>query len=61
MALSSFLQNADVGEKTVFYSKKVFIDGADAETFSENDLVTFINWGNIRMSKINKYDIWNDF
>ena len=53
--LVSFWQNPDVGSKTVFYSNKIFIDGADAETFSENELVTFINWGNMRIKKLNKF------
>eukprot|EP00794_Sanderia_malayensis_P017780 gene17780-19556_t len=44
----------DGEKKTLYYSPNVFIDGADAETLAENELVTFINWGNIRIKKINK-------
>jgi bifunctional glutamyl/prolyl-tRNA synthetase len=48
------IQNPDVGLKPVWYSPKVFIEGADAETFSEGEMVTFINWGNINITKIHK-------
>lgn len=48
------VQNPDVGLKPVWYSPKVFIEGADAETFSEGEMVTFINWGNINITKIHK-------
>ncbi|XP_073077496.1 bifunctional glutamate/proline--tRNA ligase isoform X3 [Manis javanica] len=47
-------KNPDVGLKPVWYSPKVFIEGADAETLSEGEMVTFINWGNINITKIHK-------
>nr|XP_033793348.1 bifunctional glutamate/proline--tRNA ligase isoform X2 [Geotrypetes seraphini] len=47
-------KNADVGLKQVWYGPKVMIDGADADTFSEGETVTFINWGNINITKINR-------
>ncbi|XP_067311528.1 bifunctional glutamate/proline--tRNA ligase isoform X2 [Pseudorasbora parva] len=47
-------KNADVGMKQVWYGPKVFIEGADAETFTEGETVTFINWGNIIITKIHK-------
>lgn len=40
--------------KEVWYGPKVLIEGADAETFSEGEMVTFINWGNLIITKINK-------
>ncbi|XP_070578959.1 bifunctional glutamate/proline--tRNA ligase-like [Ptychodera flava] len=49
-------KNADVGNKKVYYSSKIFIDGADAETLSVDEVVTFINWGNIIIKKIHKDD-----
>lgn len=49
-----FIQNADVGEKEVWYSSRVLIEGADAQTFSEGEKVTLINWGNVIITKINK-------
>ncbi|KAM9156422.1 bifunctional glutamate/proline--tRNA ligase [Pangshura tecta] len=47
-------KNADVGLKPVWYSSKVLIDGADAETLTEGEIVTFINWGNIIITKIHR-------
>ncbi|XP_017550021.1 bifunctional glutamate/proline--tRNA ligase isoform X1 [Pygocentrus nattereri] len=47
-------KNANVGMKQVWYGPKVFVEGADAETFSEGETVTFINWGNIIITKIHK-------
>lgn len=48
------VQNADVGMKSVWYGPKVYVEGADAETFTEGETVTFINWGNIIITKIHK-------
>ncbi|CAI5646193.1 unnamed protein product [Oreochromis niloticus] len=47
-------KNAEVGMKEVWYSPRVLIEGADAETFTEGETVTFINWGNLIITKINK-------
>lgn len=47
-------KNPEVGLKPVWYSPKVFVEGADAETFSEGEMVTFINWGNLNITKIHK-------
>ncbi|XP_039385568.1 bifunctional glutamate/proline--tRNA ligase isoform X1 [Mauremys reevesii] len=47
-------KNADVGLKPVWYTSKVLIDGADAETLTEGETVTFINWGNIIITKIHR-------
>ncbi|XP_030413343.1 bifunctional glutamate/proline--tRNA ligase isoform X3 [Gopherus evgoodei] len=47
-------KNADVGLKPVWYSSQVLIDGADAETLTEGETVTFINWGNIIITKIHR-------
>uniref|UniRef100_G3U148 Bifunctional glutamate/proline--tRNA ligase n=1 Tax=Loxodonta africana TaxID=9785 RepID=G3U148_LOXAF len=47
-------KNPDVGLKPVWYGPKVFIEGADAETLSEGETVTFINWGNINITRIHK-------
>ncbi|XP_076596418.1 bifunctional glutamate/proline--tRNA ligase isoform X3 [Chaetodon auriga] len=47
-------KNAEVGMKTVWYGPRVLVEGADAETFSEGEIVTFINWGNLIITKINK-------
>ncbi|XP_040841630.1 bifunctional glutamate/proline--tRNA ligase isoform X1 [Ochotona curzoniae] len=47
-------KNPDVGLKPVWYSPQILIEGADAETLSEGEMVTFINWGNINITKIHK-------
>ncbi|XP_020664115.3 bifunctional glutamate/proline--tRNA ligase isoform X6 [Pogona vitticeps] len=47
-------KNAEVGLKPVWYSPKVLIEGADAQTLAEGETVTFINWGNMIISKIHK-------
>uniref|UniRef100_A0A3P9JHS8 Bifunctional glutamate/proline--tRNA ligase n=1 Tax=Oryzias latipes TaxID=8090 RepID=A0A3P9JHS8_ORYLA len=48
-------KNPEVGVKEVWYGPKVLVEGADAETFKEGEVVTFINWGNLIITKINKY------
>ncbi|XP_018427727.1 PREDICTED: bifunctional glutamate/proline--tRNA ligase isoform X4 [Nanorana parkeri] len=47
-------KNAEVGLKQVWYGPRVLIEGADAETFSEGETVTFINWGNLNITKIHR-------
>ncbi|XP_037989459.1 bifunctional glutamate/proline--tRNA ligase isoform X3 [Motacilla alba alba] len=47
-------KNADIGLKPVWYSSRVLIEGADAETLAEGEVVTFINWGNIIITKLNR-------
>lgn len=47
-------KNSEVGMKDVWYGPRVLVEGADAETFSEGEVVTFINWGNLIITKINK-------
>ncbi|XP_006779781.1 bifunctional glutamate/proline--tRNA ligase isoform X2 [Neolamprologus brichardi] len=47
-------KNAEVGMKEVWFGPRVLIEGADAETFTEGETVTFINWGNLIITKINK-------
>ncbi|VDL21332.1 unnamed protein product [Hymenolepis diminuta] len=45
-----------IGEKTIVLAPTVFVEQADAECFVEGDNVTFVNWGNLRISKIHKMD-----
>ncbi|XP_077138362.1 bifunctional glutamate/proline--tRNA ligase isoform X2 [Ranitomeya variabilis] len=47
-------KNAEVGVKSVWYGPRVLIEGADAETLSEGETVTFINWGNLIITKIHR-------
>ena len=43
-----------IGQKTVWRSSSVFIDGVDAEALKEGENTTFINWGNMIIDKVNK-------
>ncbi|XP_019405038.1 PREDICTED: bifunctional glutamate/proline--tRNA ligase isoform X5 [Crocodylus porosus] len=47
-------KNPDVGLKPVWYGSRVLIEGADADTLTEGEMVTFINWGNIIITKIHR-------
>ncbi|XP_075060372.1 bifunctional glutamate/proline--tRNA ligase isoform X6 [Mixophyes fleayi] len=47
-------KNSEVGTKPVWYGPRVLIEGADAETLSEGEMVTFINWGNLNITKIHR-------
>ncbi|KAM9764785.1 bifunctional glutamate/proline--tRNA ligase isoform 1-T1 [Menidia menidia] len=47
-------KNPEVGMKEVWYGPRVMVEGADAETLSVGEVVTFINWGNLIITKINK-------
>lgn len=43
-----------MGEKEVWYSEKVYIEGADAQTLSEGETVTLLNWGNVTVTKVTR-------
>jgi len=47
-------KNPDVGEKIVWTGPKLIIDGIDAEQLKEGENATFINWGNIKIKKVNR-------
>jgi len=47
-------KSEEIGEKNVYYSDHVFIEGEDAKALKEDEVVTFINWGNLRIKKVNK-------
>ena len=47
-------KNEECGQKDVFYSKRVFVESADAETFVAGENVTFVNWGNLKIEKVTK-------
>ncbi|XP_057305081.1 bifunctional glutamate/proline--tRNA ligase-like [Hydractinia symbiolongicarpus] len=47
-------KDATIGQKPVYYSSKILIEGEDAKLMKEGELVTFINWGNLRITKVNK-------
>lgn len=47
-------KNPDVGMKPVIFANAVLIDQEDAETLNEGEEVTFMDWGNVIISKIVK-------
>lgn len=47
-------KNPEVGEKTVYVGPRLLIDYEDAEALKENENSTFINWGNLLITKINQ-------
>lgn len=47
-------KNPAVGEKDVYYSAKVLIEQADAEAIKDGEEVTFMDWGNVICTKVNK-------
>jgi bifunctional glutamyl/prolyl-tRNA synthetase len=47
-------KNADVGQKDVWVSDHILIDLADVDSLRVGENATFINWGNIRIKKIDK-------
>lgn len=47
-------KNNDIGMKTVWLGPQVLIDYVDAETLKEGENATFINWGNLKINKINQ-------
>ena len=48
------IQDASIGTKEVWYSGLVYVEGDDAVHLQVGEKVTFINWGNIKINKINK-------
>ena len=47
-------QNAEVGKKEVWYSSRLLMEGADAQTLSVGETVTLMNWGNVVITTIDK-------
>ncbi|XP_069160943.1 bifunctional glutamate/proline--tRNA ligase isoform X1 [Procambarus clarkii] len=47
-------KDSSIGMKTVWIGPRVLIESADAAELKEGQNATFINWGNIRIKKINK-------
>jgi len=47
-------KNESLGKKKLWYSSKVLIDQVDAVTIKENDMVTFMDWGNVNIKTIHK-------
>uniref|UniRef100_A0A182NG17 Bifunctional glutamate/proline--tRNA ligase n=1 Tax=Anopheles dirus TaxID=7168 RepID=A0A182NG17_9DIPT len=47
-------KNTDIGMKTVHYGPRVLIDLADAKELKEGENATFINWGNLMITKVHR-------
>lgn len=47
-------KNPDVGLKKVIYSKNVLLDQADAKDLVDGEEVTFMDWGNVIVTKVTK-------
>lgn len=45
------------GTRRIRVGPKILIEEADVRTLREGDIVTFINWGNLKILKINKQDL----
>jgi bifunctional glutamyl/prolyl-tRNA synthetase len=47
-------KNTEIGTRNVWMSPKVFVEEDDAILFKEGENVTFINWGNLKVTKVTK-------
>ena len=45
-------KNPELGDKRIVYSKKILIDQEDAKSFSKDEEITLMNWGNAIVRKI---------
>ena len=48
------LKNPSVGTKRVAYSDKIWIEQEDAQTFTQDEEITLMNWGNAYVRNISK-------
>jgi len=47
-------KNPDLGNKVVYYSSSVWLEGADAQQIEDNEEITLMDWGNVIIKKIQK-------
>ncbi|XP_065222685.1 bifunctional glutamate/proline--tRNA ligase-like [Planococcus citri] len=47
-------KNDEVGKKFIWKHNRILIDYIDAEDLEENENTTFVNWGNLMITKINR-------
>lgn len=45
-------KNADLGQKSVVYQRDIWIEGEDADSFEVGETVTFMDWGNMKITSI---------
>uniref|UniRef100_A0A1I7WP59 Peptidase_S24 domain-containing protein n=1 Tax=Heterorhabditis bacteriophora TaxID=37862 RepID=A0A1I7WP59_HETBA len=48
------IKNPDVGTKTIWRSSELLLEQRDACEMKSGDIVTFVNWGNLRISSVKK-------
>lgn len=53
MSVLKHPKNPSIGNKTICVGPKIFIEQIDAKQLKEGKNATFINWGNIKIKKIN--------
>uniref|UniRef100_A0A8R1HYX9 WHEP-TRS domain-containing protein n=1 Tax=Caenorhabditis japonica TaxID=281687 RepID=A0A8R1HYX9_CAEJA len=46
--------NADIGNKDIHKGKQLLLEQVDASLLKEGEIATFVNWGNIKIGKIEK-------
>ncbi|OON13356.1 proline--tRNA ligase [Opisthorchis viverrini] len=49
-------KNENLGYRSILLGPVIYVEHADAVSFKEGENVTFINWGNCRVVKINRED-----
>uniref|UniRef100_A0A914ZAU4 glutamate--tRNA ligase n=1 Tax=Panagrolaimus superbus TaxID=310955 RepID=A0A914ZAU4_9BILA len=49
-------KDATIGSKDVNFGQKVLLERIDADLMNEGDTVTFVNWGNLKLTKVEKKD-----
>jgi glutamyl/glutaminyl-tRNA synthetase len=47
-------KDASIGMKTVYYGSTVFIEKDDAVLISDGQTITLMNWGNIKVNRVQK-------
>ncbi|GMT26999.1 hypothetical protein PFISCL1PPCAC_18296, partial [Pristionchus fissidentatus] len=45
-------KDAAIGEKTIFRGPKLMVEQVDAKEMKAGDVVTFVNWGNLKIAKV---------
>uniref|UniRef100_A0AC34R474 Glutamate--tRNA ligase n=1 Tax=Panagrolaimus sp. JU765 TaxID=591449 RepID=A0AC34R474_9BILA len=47
-------KDAGIGQKTIHYGPTIYVEQVDADFMKEGDVVTFVNWGNLKLTKVEK-------
>ncbi|KAE9556294.1 hypothetical protein FO519_000477 [Halicephalobus sp. NKZ332] len=49
-------KDAAIGQKTIHYGPVVYVEQADADLMKTDDIVTFVNWGNLKLTAVESKD-----